>query len=375
MDAIRPHVESGEVPGAVVGVLRNGEVSMDAAGTTEPGGGTPMTVDALVRISSNTKPMVAALALSLVEDGTLAIDDPVERFVPELAGRRVLRELDAMLDDTVAVQRSITVEDLLSMRLGFGFVLEGDCPALDAAAEAGLGIGPPDPSVPLTPDGWVARFAKLPLLEQPGAVWRYDLAYGLLGVVLARAGGRPLDVLLRERLLDPLGMPDTAFVAPPGRLPPCFAAGDSGLVLFDGAIESRWARPPTFPDARGGLVSTATDLLRFAGALLDGGSGVLTGDAVAAMTTDRLTSEQRRGPSAQVFLGGGGWGYGVQVLTPEHDASVRISRYGWGGGLGTLWYSWPEHQTAAVLLTQVLPPSGELIEAFIRGVETALSAS
>ena len=319
--------------------------------------------------------MVAALALSLVEDGTLAIDDPVERFVPELTARRVLRKLDVPLDDTVAAQSSITVEDLLSMRLGFGFVFEGDCPALDAAAEAGLGIGPPDPSVPLTPDGWVARFAELPLLEQPGAVWRYDLAYGLLGVVLARAGGRPLDVLLRERLFDPLGMPDTAFVAPPGRLPPCFAAGDSGLVLFDGAIDSRWARPPTFPDARGGLVSTATDLLRFAGALLDGGSGVLTGDAVAAMTTDRLTSEQRRGPSAQVFLGGGGWGYGVQVLTPEHDASVRISRYGWGGGLGTLSYSWPEHETAAVLLTQVLPPSGELVEAFVRGVETALSAS
>ena len=258
------------------------------------------------------------------------------------------------------------------MRLGFGFVFEGDCPVLGLAAEAQLGIGPPDPSVPLTPDTWIARFAELPLLEQPGTVWRYDLAYGVLGVVLARAGGRPLEELLRERVLDPLGMAETDFVAPPGRLPPCYAIGESGLVMFDDASNSRWATAPSFPDARGGLVSTAADLLRFASALLNGGNGVVTADAVTAMTTDHLTPQQRRSPSALAFLGGSGWGYGVQVLTAENDASVRMPRYGWGGGLGTLWYSWPDQRTAAVLLTQVLPPSRELISAFTSGVETVL---
>lgn len=374
LEAIRPYVDAGQVPGAVVGVLRHDQVSLDAAGVTAPGGDTSMTVDALVRVSSNTKPMVAALALSLAEEKALALADPVERFVPELADRRVLRRLDGPLEDTVPVERSVTVEDLLTMRLGFGFVFEADCPALRVAAQAGLGIGPPDPSVPLTPDAWIARFADLPLLEQPGTVWRYDLAYAVLGVVLARAGGRPLDELLRTRLFDPLGMTDSAFVAPPGRLPPCFAAGDAGLVLFDAAVDSRWATPPSFPDARGGLVSTAADMLRFAGALLDGGSGVISPAAVAAMTTDRLTPEQRRGPSAEMFLGGFGWGYGVQVVTPEHDPLVRLSRYGWGGGLGTLWYSWPDEGAAAVLLTQVLPPSKELIAAFLSGAESALYA-
>ncbi|MDP9461563.1 MAG: beta-lactamase family protein [Actinomycetota bacterium] len=374
MDAIRPYVDGGEVPGAVVGVLRDGTMSLAAAGTTTPGGGEAMTVDTPVRISSNTKPMAAALALALAEEGALALHDPVDRFVPELAGRRVLRRLDSPLEDTVPAERPVTVEDLLTMRLGFGFVFEADCPALGAAAAAGLGIGPPDPSVPLPPDEWIARLAGLPLLEQPGTVWRYDLAYAVLGVVLARAGGLPLDALLRTRLLDPLGMTDTAFVAPPGRLPPCYAVGDGGLVEFDGAADSRWSTEPSFPDARGGLVSTAGDLLRFAGALLDGG-GVLTADAVAAMTTDQLTSEQRRGPSAQTFLGGSGWGYGVQVITPEHDASVRLPRYGWGGGLGTLWHSWPQQGTAAVLLTQVLPPSGELIAAFLDGAESVADAS
>ena len=372
MEAIRPYVDRGEVPGAVVGVCRDGEVSLDAAGATALDGGTPLSVDTLMRVSSNTKPVAAALTLVLAEDGVLALDDPVERFVPELAGHRVLRRLDASLEDTVPAERPATVEDLLTMRLGFGFVFEGDCPVLGLAAEAQLGIGPPDPSVPLTPDTWIARFAELPLLEQPGTVWRYDLAYGVLGVVLARAGGRPLEELLRERVLDPLGMAETDFVAPPGRLPPCYAIGESGLVMFDDASDSRWATAPSFPDARGGLVSTAADLLRFASALLNGGYGVVTADAVTAMTTDHLTSQQRRSPSALAFLGGSGWGYGVQVLTAENDASVRMPRYGWGGGLGTLWYSWPDQRTAAVLLTQVLPPSQELITAFTSGVETVL---
>ena len=374
-DAVRPFVASGEVPGAVVGLLRHGEVSLAAEGTTAPDGDTPLTVDAVVRISSGTKPIAAALALALAEDGALGLGDPVERFVPELAGRRVLRRLDGPLEDTVPAARPPTVEDLLTMRLGFGFAPEADCLAVRAAEQAGLGLGPPDPSVPLTPDEWVARFARLPLLEQPGTVWRYDLAYAVLGVVLARAGGRPLDELLRARLLDPLGMADTAFWAEPGRLPPCFVAGQAGLVELDGSTASRWSAPPSFPDARGGLVSTASDLLRFAGALLGGGGGVLSADAVAAMTTDRLTSDQRGGPSAQVFLGGSGWGYGVQVVGPGHDPSAPTPRYGWGGGLGTLWCSWPEHGTAAVLLTQVLPPSPALVAAFLRGAEQSLDIS
>ncbi len=375
LEALRPYVDRGEVPGAVVGVWQDGEVSLDAAGTTEPGGqGVPLGVGTQVRISSGTKPIAAALALALIEDGVLALGDPVERFVPEFAGRRVLRRLDGPVEDTVPVARPVTVEDLLTMRLGFGFVFESDCPALAVAAVAGLGVGPPDPSIPLTPDEWATRFAELPLLEQPGTVWRYDMAYGLLGVVLARAARQPLGEVLRERLLDPMSMADTGFVAAPGRLPPCYAADGPRLVPFDGAENSRWSATPSFPDARNGLVSTAADLLRFAGALLRGGSGALSTDAVTAMTTDHLTPQQRRAPSALAFLNGGGWGYGVQVLTPAHHPSVGLPRYGWSGGLGTLWCSWPEQRSAAVLLTQVLPPSRELVATFTSTMESVLAA-
>ena len=168
-------------------------------------------------------------------------------------------------------------------------------------------------------------------------------------------------------------MTDTAFVAPPGRLPPCFARGEDGLDVFDEPGDaSRWSTPPTFPDARNGLVSTASDLLRFAGALLDNGGDILAAKSVATMTHDHLTAAQRQAPSAQAFLDGFGWGYGVQVVNRDHDPTVSMARYGWGGGFGTLWYTWPESRTAAVLLTQVLPPSGELVSAFTNGVETML---
>jgi CubicO group peptidase (beta-lactamase class C family) len=213
----------------------------------------------------------------------------------------------------------------------------------------------------------MARFATLPLLEQPGSVWRYELAFAVLGVLVARAVGRPLDIALTDGLFAPLGMIETAFVADPERLVPAFVRQEGVLAPFDGVVDSRWSAPPRFPDGRGGLVSTAGELLRFAGMLLDDGRGLLTPASVTAMTTDQLTPEQRAGPSAATFLNSGGWGYGVGVT--EGPAGRR---YGWGGGLGTLWYSWPDHDLAAVLVTQVLPPCAEVFDAFTNAVESGL---
>lgn len=373
LEPVVAHVERGELPGAIVGVLRDGAVSVEAVGARTFGRSEHLAADAPVRISSNTKPLVAALTMALADDGVLELDDAVERFLPELAGRRVLRRLDGDPGDTVAAARSITVDDLLTMRMGFGFVFETECPTFDVAVRAGLGFGPPDPSLPLTPDEWIGRFAELPLLEQPGSTWRYELSYAVLGVLLARAGGRSLDELMRDRLLGPLGMHDSGFVAPVGRLPVCYARGDAGMTVFDDAIDSRWLRRPAFPDARGGMVSTAHDLLRFAAALLDGGSGVLSPASVRAMTSDQLAPAQRRAPSATSFLDGSGWGYGVQVTSDEQRREGGPLRYGWGGGLGTLWYTWPERRSAAVLLTQVLPPSAPIFDGFIAHAEALLA--
>jgi CubicO group peptidase (beta-lactamase class C family) len=162
-------------------------------------------------------------------------------------------------------------------------------------------------------------------------------------------------------------MTDTGFVADTQRLVPAFVRTEEGLVRFDGVVDSRWAAPPRFPDGRGGLVSSAGDLVRFAGMLLDDGSGLLIPDSVSTMTADQLTAGQRAGPSAETFLNAGGWGYGLGVT---EGAAGR--RYGWAGGLGTLWYSWPDHDLAVILVTQVMPPSANVFDAFAKAVESGL---
>ncbi|HEY3607732.1 MAG TPA: serine hydrolase domain-containing protein [Pseudonocardiaceae bacterium] len=343
----------GAAPGAVLAISQGNDVHIETVGSATLDGDTPLSADTVFRISSMTKPLVAALAMMLVEDGVFGPADPVERWLPELANRRVLRSLGGT--DTEPAERPITVDDVLTMRMGFGFVFDEPCPTLELAARAGLGIGPPDPANPLTPDEWIARFAELPLLRQPGADWMYDLAYGVLGVLIARAAGRPLDELLHERLLAPLGMTDTGFTATdPARLIPCYQ-GDG--TLFDPVDGSRWANRPAFPDPRGGLVATARDYLRFANLLLRGGvtadaTRLLSAGSVTAMTTNRLTK-----PTDSFFLTAGAWGYGMEVITTE-------ARYGWGGGLGTTWYSYPDRDLAVVLLTQCLPPPEPLVDAF-----------
>lgn len=357
--AVTTVVEDGLVPGAVFGVSGPDGTGIEAVGTAAPGG-PPLRPDAVVRLSSMTKPIVAVLALTLVRDGLLALDAPLTRWLPELDGQRVVRRVDGPADDTLPAERAPTVEDLLTMRLGHGFPVDVDaCPAFDLADAAGLGIGPPFPTaITHDPDTWLARFAELPLLDQPGRVWRYDTAAMVLGVLLARAGGAPLPALLADRVLDPLGMADTGFTVPGGardRLVPLLGA--DGAVV-DPAEGSQWLERPAFPNAAGGLVSTAGDVLRFGRLLLTGGEDLLPTELVRAMTTDATTDEQRTHPAAAPFLGGDGWGYGLQVVDADPP------RVGWGGGLGTTWWAYPDHGVTAVLLTQVVPPSSEVIDPF-----------
>ncbi|MEV8374848.1 serine hydrolase domain-containing protein [Kribbella sp. NPDC056861] len=371
LESVTQEIKSGDVPGAVLAVSSGSDQWLTAVGSEAPGGA-ELRTDAVFRISSMTKPLTAALTLKLAEEGVLALSDPVDRWIPELADRRVLRTLDGPLDDTVPAEQSATVEDLLLMRLGFGFAFEVEkCPVAERAIGDGLGMGPPLPSaIQHSPDEWIRRFAELPLMEQPGKHWRYELAYAVLGVLLARATSTPLPQLLSARVLKPLGMNDTGFTVPEqarDRLIPSYVGTEDGIALFDPVDGSDWLNPPVFPHAGGGLVSTATDYLRFARSLLDDG-GLINAASRAAMTRDHLTAEQRNGPSAGIFLDGEGWGYGVQV----RDQPGLPARYGWGGGLGTTWYSYPEHGVSAVLMTQHLPPSLPVLTAFTNSLDTAL---
>lgn len=169
------YVERGDVPGLVTLVGRRGEVHVDAIGTKALGGGDPIRRDTIFRISSMTKPITAAATMILVEECKVRLDEPVDRLLPELADRRVLKRLDGPLDDTVPASRPISLRDLLTLRMGFGYLMEASSPypILKAANEQQLLLGPPSPQVLPAPDEWIRRFATRPLMHQPGEAWMY----------------------------------------------------------------------------------------------------------------------------------------------------------------------------------------------------------
>jgi CubicO group peptidase (beta-lactamase class C family) len=211
-EVLTRHVERGDLPGVVGLVARRGEVHVEAIGATEAGGGgRSMRRGAIFRIASVTKQLTAAAAMILVEECRVRLDDPVDELLPELADRKVLRRPDGPLDDTVPAHRSITLRDLLTFRLGIGEVLAppGTYPIQRAIAEAGLSRGPAGPVI--DPDEWMKRLGNLPSIRQPGESWMYNTGSDVLGVLMARATGRPLEEFLKERLFEPLRMKDTGF--------------------------------------------------------------------------------------------------------------------------------------------------------------------
>jgi CubicO group peptidase (beta-lactamase class C family) len=354
-------VERGEVPGLVALVHRRGRTHVVALGTTETGGDTPMRRDTIFRIASLTKLVTAVAAMVLIEECRLRLDDPVDDLLPELAGRRVLRRIGGPLEDTVPAERPVTVRDLLTFRLGIGaiFAPPGTYPIQRALTETGVDRGPDGPAI--GPDEWIERLGALPLVHQPGTAWMYHTAADVLGVLIARAAGRPYEEFLRERVLAPLGMDDTGYHLPAaklGRMAVSYATDPEtgALVRRTDARDGAWDRPPAFPSGGGGpsLLSTADDYLALCRMLLgrgryDGGR-LLSRPAVGLMTTDHLTPEQKAGN--EIFLGSGGWGFGVAVDGGRDQLATRPGRFGWTGGLGTTAYTDPAEDLVGVLMTQ-----------------------
>ena len=189
------HVERGILPGLVTLISRHGEVFVDAIGMQAIAGNDPMRRDTIFRIASMTKPVTAVAAMMLVEECKLRLDEPIDQLLPELANQNVLKRIDGPLDETEPAVRPITVRDLLTLRMGFGYILEdaSEYPIQKAIDALDLSTDT-DPSKHVTPDEWIARLATLPLLHQPGDGWMYDTGLDVLGVLIARAANQPLDV-------------------------------------------------------------------------------------------------------------------------------------------------------------------------------------
>ncbi|MGY1742443.1 MULTISPECIES: serine hydrolase domain-containing protein [unclassified Blastococcus] len=349
-------VAEGQVPGAAWWAARDGEVARGAAGSPTPGGGEALRPDAVFRIASTTKPIVAAAALALVDDGLLTLDEPVDRLLPELAGRVVLADPADAGAGTVPADRPISVRDVLTFRLGLGidFTAPWPTPTLAALAATGLPAGPPQPQAAPPPDEWLRRVATVPLAYQPGQRWLYHLGASVLGVLVARATGRPLPEVLAQRVLAPLGMRDTGFGVPEharDRLGPHWTPpdGDGRRDCYDPA-DGQWARPPAFPDGGDGLVSTVDDVAAFAAMLGAGGCAADGRRVLAAGTVAAMLTEQA-GP---VDDEGGGWGLGIGVRRADESGGRSAGSYGWDGGLGSSWWTDPVTGATGVLLTNQL---------------------
>jgi CubicO group peptidase (beta-lactamase class C family) len=366
-ETLAGHVATGAVPGLVALVERDGEVHVTTAGSKALGDSKvdtePIGRDAIFRIASLTKPIVGAAVMLLIEDGALGLADPVEKWLPELAGRRVLRHLSADVDDTVPAQRAITVEDVLSFRFGFGTIMSpGEYPVAAAEAEIGLKtLGPPWPPTPLSPDEWIAGLGRLPLLDQPGTRWRYNTGATVAGILVERVAGAPLAEVLATRVFEPLGMTDTGFHVPEGklhRLTSMYQPGADGLTLVDGP-RGWYAAPPALPDGSGGLVSTIDDMEAFTAMLAADGGGLLSTESVRLMLLDRTTERDKT--ENAVFFGDQGWG--LMMAVPTEAAGSRSTDpgtprgYGWDGGSGTTWRTDPATGLTGIMLTQRMATS------------------
>jgi CubicO group peptidase (beta-lactamase class C family) len=326
-DLLETSVESGTVPGAAALVARGDDVEVAGAGEVER--------ESIVRIASITKPITAAAIMILIDDGLVSLDDPIARWLPELASPMVVRTPESAIDDVVPATRPITVEDVLTFRAGWGFPSDFSLPAVVELFRKLPVFGPRE-----TPDEWLATLAQVPMLRQPGEAWLYNTCSDVQGVLIARVSRQPLPEFLAERIFEPLGMSDTSFHVPSeklDRLPPYrgpdFAPIDDGL----------WTEPPIFPSGAGGLVSTLSDWHRFGRMLLADGGALLSPESVRLMTTDHLTQEQR--DASTLFLEGAGWGFGGAVAAD--------GRYGWVGGTGTSAHVASSSGTVGILLTQL----------------------
>ncbi len=347
-------VDRGEVGGIVSLIFRRGEiVQVDAVGLLDPDAKVAMARDSIFRIASMSKPIAAVATLMLVDEGKIALDDPVDRWLPELADPRVLRDPTDPLDSGVPSPRPIRVIDLLTHRSGIVTPRDPPGPLRDALTKA-------DANNAVGYDRWLAWIGELPLAHVPGSTFSYGNSFDVLGILVERVSGMDYPTFLRDRLFAPLGMIDTAF-----RVPREKQARFAALQSL-GRVPASWIpsmkEVPGYPSAAGGLYSTADDYLRFARMLLGRGAlgdvRILSERSVEAMTTDYLTDEQRKGlpfGGPEGYWNGQGFGLGVALqLTSDVQTSelglASKGSFGWPGVFGTWWQADPQEDMILIFL-------------------------
>lgn len=373
-------VASGKLPGASVLITRNGhEAYYHQTGFQDVASRDPVERDTIFRIFSMTKPVTAAAVMILVDDGTLRLDDPLSKYVPELADLRVCAGQEGGAIATTPAQ-PVRVRDLLTHTAGFSYWFQQGSPVA-SLYDTELGAGRFeawrfDPKYGGL-EGLAKSMSRVPLVGQPGERWHYSMALEVAGMVVERASGKTLDVFMQERIFVPLGMRDTAFSIAPekaGRLASLYGPDAEGkLELIERGAESLLLRPVPGLSGGGGLTSTIDDYARFATMLANGGEldgkRVLSVGAVTQMTTSQLEPKQLAELPylAQFGLGGTGAGLGfglggAVVVDPSRSVVPTVrGEYSWGGAASTTFWVDRHNQVSVVFMTQFLPPSAEML--------------
>jgi CubicO group peptidase (beta-lactamase class C family) len=389
-NAIGAIIDAGELAGAATLVWRDGKVEHIACvGWRDVEAKVPVERDSLFRIASMTKPITSTAALMLFEEGRFALNDPIARWAPEFSEMRVLRSPTGPLDQTVPAERPITFEDLLTHRSGLTYGAFHTGP-LARAYEDALG-GDIDSEV--APDEWIARLARLPLIDQPGATLHYGHSTDLLGLLLARIEDAPLGDVLKRRIFDPLGMKDTGFTVPRekvGRRTKMYGFDDAGRLterLTGPGNSTMPERPEDMEYVSGGqgLWSTLDDFLTFArifiGAGAVNGVRLLRPETFRLMVSNHLTESQRATSEVGgmlLFVAGHGFGMGVAVtLEPEKAAPTvcggGAGAVGWPGGFGGWWQADPNDGSVLIFLAHNLVELDQLAEGIGLGVYRAIT--
>jgi len=358
--AMQRYIDGNLLAGISSAVLVGRElVDVSCVGWADKEAQTPLRTDHIFRVFSNTKLITSCAALLLFEEGRLKLDDPIEKFIPQLGNRKVLRPGAASLDDTESAKSSITIRQLLSHSSGlsYGFFDPGTV-IFKALNERGVH----NPNTTLA--DMVDVLADLPLIYHPGTSWEYSLAIDVVARLVEVISGQTFDKFIQARILDPLGMVDTGFVVPEkdhGRLVAYYAGADlmepmkPGLTRTDNApFPGAYLRPVARLNGGGGLVSTMPDMVALIRSLLPGGPTLLKPETIALMMTNQLRDGQwirfammGEQPGRVHGLAGGL----IQTPSPIDHPDVAGEFY-WGGVAGTQWWISPKANVAGVMMAQ-----------------------
>jgi CubicO group peptidase (beta-lactamase class C family) len=348
-DVMRAEVERGRVPGAVALIARRGRIGyFESFGRRDPDADEPMARDTIFRIYSMTKPIVSVAAMMLWEDGRFLLNEPIAKYLPELANPKVAVQRGAEIE-LVPAEREISIQDLLRHTSGLTYEFRGGGPVHKMYMGAKIHRRSQSSAEQ------VATLGKMPLLHHPGTRWEYSRSTDVVGRLIEVLSGMSLGTFLERHILAPLGMVDTAFHVPQrhhSRLAQAFARDpETGTAVQ--LVDVR--DPPNFESGGGGLVSTAADYARFLQMLLDNGTfeGVrfLSRKTIELMTADHLGTISG---APDLLLPGYGFGLGFAVRLHAGIAHTpgSVGQYFWGGLAGTTFWVDPAEQLYALMLIQ-----------------------